>query len=459
MNPERPANFGEYKVLRKIGTGGFGAVYLAENPLFPNHLFAVKAFNKIEDDTEATNNFLDELHNVIGLSHSNIVQVRGFGMDTQGDYKQPYIVMDFIEGPTGGSYNLKQHIRASGGKLDPTEVKRLFKQILGAMAIVHDKRVAHLDLKPENILLNSDFVAFVSDFGVSRTVSSKSIHLKEGPNIQGFSPYYASPEQIRHAYGSRHSDIFSLGVMLMECLTGTRPEVVHSQSLPKIDYTPPSTAGLDRAWDDLLNHCLSIDPAYRYPNASVMLRALQRVPTQDRGVHSMTSGVVVESATEPIPVAPSPRKPKLVLEGKTDAVPHPGATGSIARLLEMTTDQLDDEEEAADSDPRNSETLPRRLPPFLSAGAVLVGLLGGGLFGLMVGDRLGRIYSRQLGDLAGMIVGSGVGGWIGAAMGKVFGVVVGGFLGGILCWLLFLAIFRVFRNFLSRDQDIELDHN
>ena len=281
MPSSQRKSYGEYAVIRRIGKGGFGSVYLAENALFPGHSFAIKVFNPEEGEIDGIGPLKDELNNLIGMAHRNIVQVRGFGIEKgeEGDTPLPYIVMDFIEGPGGGSYNLKQHLHSCGGRIPPREIKRIFKQIVAALTLVHQKRVAHLDLKPENILLDKELDAYVSDFGISQTVASHSLVVDRQPTILAFSPIYASPEQIRHSYGSRHSDIFSLGVMLLECLTGMRPEIIQSETHPKVEYTTPSSEGLDPKWDQLIEQCLAVDPSFRFPNAEIFGRALERMPS------------------------------------------------------------------------------------------------------------------------------------------------------------------------------------
>ncbi len=447
MTGERTRQYGDYRAIRKIGKGGFGSVYLAENPLFPKHMFAVKVFDPREDDIDGATPLRDELHNLIGLSHSNIVQVRGFGIELGGERADPYIVMDYIEGPNGGSYNLKQHLIASGGWLAPLEVKRIFRQILSALALVHKKRIAHLDLKPENILLDRDLNAYVSDFGVSQTVTSHSLRADRPPSIQGFSPIYASPEQIRHAYGSRHSDVFSLGVMILECLTGVRPEVVHSESAPKVDYSPPTSIGLDRKWDQLMERCLSIDPAYRFPNAEIFLRALeqmpsnlpgqpidmaaiQEAPTPAAGVQVETPGSAARAST-----TPHPARPRLPTVTPSASTPY---EGHISRLLDRNqAPEREAREEVRRVAPRTGTLLSARLGiQVISFIGALLGLAVGAFLGLNIGERVGTQYAGQIGRLLGLLVNDDLGAWIGRGAGQLTGALTGGLVLAGLGWLL-----------------------
>ncbi|MCA9427537.1 MAG: protein kinase, partial [Candidatus Omnitrophica bacterium] len=159
--PQEEYTIGDYTVLRKIGEGGFGAVYLGKNPLTPDRHFAIKVFTPSEKDS-LTSTLSDELQHVLDLVHEYIVQVRGFGVAKGKKIDESYLVMDYIEGPNGSSYNLKNYIVEKGGRLEEKEVRRIFLQILSALCSVHRKRIAHLDIKPQNILMDKEYNAYVS---------------------------------------------------------------------------------------------------------------------------------------------------------------------------------------------------------------------------------------------------------------------------------------------------------
>ena len=463
MTTDTPLEFGAYRVIRKIGKGGFGAVYLAENTLFSGHPFAVKAFKIPEDGDDSLDLLLDELKNILDLPHSNIVQVRGFDVQIVDGRRRPYIVMDYIEGPNGTSYNLKQHFLSQGGRLSPPEVKRIFRQILAALSLVHAKKIAHLDLKPENILLDSNLNAYVSDFGISRPVSSRSLSVEERVRIMGFSPVYASPEQIQHASGSRHSDIFSLGVMMLEALTGHRPEVVHSKAHPKVDYKPPSEFGLDRKWDLILERCLSIDPAFRFPTANVLLKALQQVPTMERGAGAVSALATIPDTTQPtgvVSAAPSPTPTPRPVRTFESSGPDPlEPEARIARLLELSQRRNESASPNARSgaldldlpgEAGDEMSVPVRVGGALGLGAGFVlGLIAGG----WVGTDFGQAYAQPISRAIARLVGEDVGPWIGRDAGTVMGVLFGALLGamgglglgvvlGYIADCLFLSLFR-----------------
>lgn len=450
MTTDRPVEYGEYRVNRKIGKGGFGSVYLAENSLFPGHQFAVKVFATNEDTADTFTPLRDELTNLIGLAHTHIVQVRGFGIETRNGRKEPYIVMDFIEGPNGGSYNLKQHLVASGGRIEAAEIKRVFRQILSALSLVHKKHIAHLDLKPENILLDKELNAYVSDFGISQSVTSHSLRVDREPSIHGFSPIYASPEQIRHSYGSRHSDIFSLGIMLQECLTGRRPEVVHSPTHPRIEYTPPSREGFDAKWDALMERCLSIDPAYRFPNAEVFLRAMEQMPSTPGGQRRDLSAFV-ESTQAPDSIhIPTPRTPPRPSQPplsdsttpgpniNTSTTPLPGS--QMARLLEKsgTRDHRGRFRDSDEEEQRVELSRSARIGvKILSIAGGLVGTAVGAFLGMNIGDAYGRSHADQMGRFMSLLLGRDLGGWIGRESGSILGALLVGTLGMGIGYVLF----------------------
>lgn len=384
--------FGDYQIIRRIGRGGFGTVYLASNTLFPEHRFVIKVLSATDADEDLMTSFYDELRHLVGLVHPNIVQVRGFGREPS-----PYIVMDFVEGPNGNSYNLKQHVHANGGRLTPIETKRLFRQILSALALVHSKQVAHLDIKPENILLDKEFKAYLTDFGISQTVSSQSLRVDRTPTILGYSPIYASPEQIMHSYGTRHSDIFSLGVILLECLIGQRPEVVHSQTQPRIELTHPSAEGLDPAWDRIVDRTLSIDPAYRFPNAEVFLRALEQVST-----HSAQPGEAPMVGEE---------SPHVAVDShvSVDTVgPHlplgevSPPSGQIAQLLEKK--KQSGVKRIATADHERRLRARRQINWLVNISGCLVGSLLGWLAGQGVAAAVSHTYRRELAVMLGRVI-------------------------------------------------------
>jgi hypothetical protein len=279
IEKETIERIGDYRILGQIGEGGFGKVFLASNPLLSEQLFAIKVVATDLGADQMYGALTHELQHIGRLVHKNIVQIRGFGVHDSGETKNPYLVMDYVEGPNGASYTLEDYLTTKGWRLPEDEVLRLFKQILAALCSVHQEMIAHLDIKPRNILLDKTLKPYVSDFGISAAVHTASVGGRTVTEVKGFSPSYAPMEQSHLGQGSRRSDVFSLGVLLLECLTGRRPETVPSPTAPQVNYAPPSAFECDPRWDPLIEKCLSPDPALRYDTACELLVALQEVET------------------------------------------------------------------------------------------------------------------------------------------------------------------------------------
>jgi serine/threonine protein kinase len=272
--------YGEYQVIRELGKGGFGTVYLAVNPLSPDMKFALKVFKDTSGEGGQTSSLLSDLRPMLLLAHPHIVKVCGFGSSKIQGQIQVWMAMTYVEGPMGDSFDLKKYLKTKG-KLSPQEVKRIFSQILAALVHVHESFYAHLDLKPQNVLLDKSYRAFLADFGISKSVSEDSLKVTEAQPIEALSPEYASPEQLFERTGTRHSDVYSAGVMILECLTGKRPkeliEIIRYGNETKVEFKPPSSFGIDASWDKLIARCLRPNPVDRYKDAGALLEALRSI--------------------------------------------------------------------------------------------------------------------------------------------------------------------------------------
>ncbi len=199
-----------YEIEELIGSGGMARVYKARcNQL--NRYVAIKVLrDELKDDTEFVEKFKTEALAAASLTHPNIVSVFDSGVDN-GVY---YFVMEYVDG-----YTLKQYITRRGA-LDWHEACDITLAICAAIEHAHKNNIVHRDIKPHNIMINSDGVVKVTDFGIARAVSSSTI--VRGGNIIG-SVHYFSPEQARGDAVSFKSDIYSIGVVFYEMLTGRVP--------------------------------------------------------------------------------------------------------------------------------------------------------------------------------------------------------------------------------------------
>jgi eukaryotic-like serine/threonine-protein kinase len=261
---------GRYRVIRRLGSGGMANVYLAEDEELGRRVAIKVLDDKHANDEQFIERFRREAKNAASLSHPNIVSIYDRG-EAEGTY---YIAMEYIEGRT-----LKDLIVARG----PLPVERAVsyaRQILGAVRFAHRKGIVHRDIKPHNVLVDTDGRLKVTDFGIARAGTSQ---MTEAGSIIG-TAQYLSPEQARGAPVDQRSDLYSVGVVLNEMLTGSVPftgdtpveiAMKHISAVPK----PPSTERPDVP-DDLdlvVLRSLAKDPRERFQSAEEMDAELGRV--------------------------------------------------------------------------------------------------------------------------------------------------------------------------------------
>jgi len=202
---------GRYELIEKIGEGGMAIVYKAKDRLL-NRYVAIKILRpEFIKDEKFIENFRKESQAAAGLSHPNIVNVYDVGKE--GNIH--FIVMELIDGKS-----LSQVIEEKG-RMDYKEAISITKQVASALSLAHNNQIIHRDVKPHNILITSSGTAKLADFGIAMAVSKESI--AEGKEKIMGSVHYFSPEQARGAYVDERSDIYSLGIVLYEMLTGKVP--------------------------------------------------------------------------------------------------------------------------------------------------------------------------------------------------------------------------------------------
>ena len=210
-------HLGDYKLIRRIGQGGMGAVFLASRADDEyRKQVAVKLVQPGLDSRDLLNRFRNERQTLAGLDHPNIVKLLDGGSTQEG---LPFLVMDYVEGSPIDEY-CNQH------KLSVDERLHLFNKVCTAVQYAHQRMVIHRDLKPSNILVVADGSPKLLDFGIAKVLNPE-------PSAQGLlvtqtgtrcmTPAYASPEQMRAKQVTPATDIYSLGVVLYELLTGHRP--------------------------------------------------------------------------------------------------------------------------------------------------------------------------------------------------------------------------------------------
>ena len=242
--------FPQLEIVALLGHGGMGAVYKARQPGL-DRFVALKILPAANaEDPGFAERFNREARALARLNHPNIVALYDFGQVE----KMPYFLMEYVEGAT-----LRQVVH--GGKLHPEDTLRVVIQICEALQFAHEEGVVHRDIKPENILVDQKGRVKITDFGIAKLLGqeSKDVALTEAKDVIG-TTHYMAPEQVENPQSVDHrADIFSLGVVFYELLTG---------ELPLGKFVPPSEkAHSDTRLDKVVLHTLEKEPERRYQQA------------------------------------------------------------------------------------------------------------------------------------------------------------------------------------------------
>ena len=322
---------GRYELIEKIGEGGMAVVYKAKDRLL-NRYVAIKILRpEFTQDEQFLDSFKRESQAAAGLQHPNIVSIYDVGRTGNINF----IVMELVDGRP-----LSDFIKENG-RLDYKTTIDIAKQVASALAIAHKHQIIHRDVKPHNIMITSDGVAKLTDFGIARAVS-KATMVADTSKIIG-SVHYFSPEQARGAYVDERSDIYSLGIVMFEMLTGRVPfdgETPVEVALKHINEDVPSPAklvpGIPPALDKVVLKATDKYQTERYKSADEMLEALKNVefvtqmvgdrvfagetdnkPRRDESLVAPVMSSRREDREQEMVIAPAnPRKPKAKPDDK-----------------------------------------------------------------------------------------------------------------------------------------------
>ncbi|HEX9962645.1 MAG TPA: protein kinase [Pyrinomonadaceae bacterium] len=204
---------GRYKILRELGEGGMGVVYLAEREDLPQKV-ALKIIRRGANSATVVRRFRKEQEILAALEHANIARLLDVGLSAEG---LPFLAMEYVEGADLLAY-------CAENNLSLNDKLKLFRKICDAVAYAHSRLVVHRDLKPSNILVNEKGEPKLLDFGISKLLSENNLEEKGTVTSFGMlTPNYASPEQFRGESVSTATDVYSLGVILYQLLTGKLP--------------------------------------------------------------------------------------------------------------------------------------------------------------------------------------------------------------------------------------------
>jgi predicted Ser/Thr protein kinase/tetratricopeptide (TPR) repeat protein len=400
---------GRYEVVRELGKGAMGIVYLAKDPLIGRlvALKTIRASAHADDDEtkEFQQRFIREAQAAGILNHPSIVTVHDIGQDDVSNVS--FIAMEYVEG-----YNLKE-VLSQGRPLSFEQIADVVAQVGEALDFAHAKGIVHRDVKPANIILLDGHRAKITDFGIAK-IASGAANLTTTGQFLG-TPNYMAPEQIKGAPVDGRTDIFALGICLYECLTRRKPfggdsltsisyKIVHEPFPPLQEINPQIPEG----YEEIVANCLAKDPAKRYQRARDLANALRAVirgekPTRpepllaEETVVTRTDRPAAAGATtatptievpfpEAVEAAPAAAAPAKELGGSTRpaasakaaaATPATNAAPAVARAPKEPVSQQ------VRKTLLNVRALPlwrRRIPPAIFIGIVVLlvaALIGG----------------------------------------------------------------------------------
>jgi serine/threonine protein kinase len=266
--------FAGYTVVRQLGSGGMGAVYLVRHPRLPRH-DALKLLNReLSTEPDFVARFVREADVVASLSHPNIVSIYDRGEENG----QLWLTMRFVDG-TDGEAALAQ----AGGLLPAPRVVHIVAEVAAALDAAHRQNLVHRDVKPANILLSESDddeaeQVFLTDFGIAKSLEASSQLTRTGLVVATFD--YASPEQIEARPLDSRSDVYSLGCVLYKLLSGSVPfpgETMLASAAGHLSLPPPKPTALapwlTPALDDVVARAMAKDPADRFPTCRALATA------------------------------------------------------------------------------------------------------------------------------------------------------------------------------------------
>ncbi|MFB2582698.1 protein kinase [Herbiconiux sp. P15] len=355
MRPESSPDTGElldgrYQLESRIGAGGMGVVYRARDETL-GRTVAVKLFRDSAADAARTTS---ETRLLAGLNHPALVTLYDAQVAPVDPARPSYLVMEFVDGPT-----LTE--RVAGGPLDPADVATMARDLAEALHVVHQAGIVHRDIKPSNVLLRSSHVpgeeyrAKLADFGIAHLIDSTRLTT---PGTLIGTAAYLSPEQVRGSDPAPASDIYALGLVLMEALTAKRafPQAgTHEAALARLTSDPLVPAEFGYGWRSLLTAMTAREPSER-PSALDVVLAAGRLAAPEEATGALepdatqAAEVVAPDATKAMPsghegYAAPPEATKVMPRSTTQATEafapaRTQATEAFAPAFPQTTEAL-----------------------------------------------------------------------------------------------------------------------
>ncbi len=270
-------SIGNYRILNKIGTGGMGAVYLAEHPLIGKRVALKVIHRELASNREVVQRFFQEAKAVNKIGNEHIVEIHDFGITPEGDH---FYIMEFLEGRTLAS--VIHHERA----LAIMRALHVGAQVASALSAAHAAGIIHRDLKPDNVMLTTrlgdpDFVKLL-DFGLAKMFAGGQSAVKTAAGVLLGTPQYMSPESCESRPNVDHrTDIYALGILLFQMLTGVLPfdgETMGEVLVKQVTQLPPPlraiNANIPSSVEQIVLRCLAKQPDARFPTMLALREAL-----------------------------------------------------------------------------------------------------------------------------------------------------------------------------------------
>jgi serine/threonine protein kinase len=272
---------GRYSLDELIGRGGMADVYRATDQVLEREV-AVKVLRGHAASDSDRERFREEAQIVAALDHPGLVTVLDAGV---ADDDVPYLVMDLVDGSSLATF-------CRGKRVAPHRVAFVGAELASVLSYVHDHGIVHRDVKPSNILIGRDGIVRLADFGIARMLADPSGHTVTGTTI-GTAAYIA-PEQVRGETVTAASDVYSLGLVLLEALTGTRAYTggPMEAALARLHAAPLIPTSLPTGWPALLTQVTASEPEARPTMAEIepVLRALEMASSPSTGRRATDRG-------------------------------------------------------------------------------------------------------------------------------------------------------------------------
>ncbi|AKS33621.1 protein kinase domain-containing protein [Mycolicibacterium goodii] len=264
---------GRYRVDMPIATGGMSTVYRGLDTRLDRPVALKVMDSRYAGDEHFLTRFQREARAVARLKAPGLVAVYDQGLDHRSERQYPFLVMELIEGGT------LRELLTERGPMPPHAVAAVLEPVLGGLAVAHRDGLVHRDIKPENVLISDDGEVKIADFGLVRAVAEAKI---TSTSVILGTAAYLSPEQVATGDADPRSDVYAVGILTFELLTGSTPftgDTALAVAYQRMDHDvpPPSTriAGVPRQFDDFVRRAATRDPSGRYADAGEMAAALE----------------------------------------------------------------------------------------------------------------------------------------------------------------------------------------